>query len=54
MAIAHIIVSLLLFKAGTKLHKGEISSALLNDLSKALECILLGLLNAKLHAHSLD
>ena len=49
--IAHIIVFLLLSKAGTKLKKGGVTRGLLNDLSKALECILL---NAKLHAPNLD
>ena len=37
-----------------KLGKGESSGLLLNGLSKAPERILLGLFNAKLHAHSLD
>ena len=48
------IVSLLLPKAGAKLEKGRINGALLNDLSKPLECILLDLFNVKLHLHSLD
>ena len=52
--IAHIIVFLLLSKAGTKLKKGGVTRGLMNDLSKALECILLDLFNAKLHAPNLD
>ena len=51
--IAHIIVSLLLSKIGTKLDKGGVSGALLNDLSKAFDYTLLDLFNAKLHAQSL-
>ena len=43
-----------LSKAGTKIDKGRLSGALINDVSKALECILLDLFNDKLHAQSLD
>ena len=50
--IAHITVSMFLSKVGTKLD--QVTSALLNDLSNALECILFNLFNARLHAHSLD
>ena len=52
--IAHITVALLLSKTGTQLDKEGVSGALLNDLPKSLECILLDLFNAKLHAHSSD
>ena len=52
--IAFIPFSLLLSKTGTKLDKGRVTGALLNDISKVLECILLDLFNVKLHAHSLD
>ena len=45
---------LLLFKAGTKLDEGGISGASLNDLSEALQCILLDLFNNKPHARFLD
>ena len=51
--VAHT-VYLLLSETRTKLGKGESSGLLLNGLSKAPERILLGLFNAKLHAHSLD
>ena len=52
--IAHITVPLLLSKSGTKIDEGGVKGALLNDLSKAFEFILLGLFNKKLHAYSLD
>ena len=50
--IAHITVSMFVSKAGTKLD--QVTSALLNDLSDALQCILFNLFNARLHARSLD
>ena len=52
--IAHTTASLLLLKAGTKPDKGGASCALLNELSKSLECILLYFFNSTLHAHNLD
>ena len=52
--IAHITVPLLLSKSGTKIDEGGVKGALLNDLSKAFQFILLGLFNKKLHAYSLD
>ena len=48
--ITHITVLLLLSKAGRNLDKEECSGALFNDLSEALECILLNFFNVKLHA----
>lgn len=40
--------------AVTKLHKGGVIGILLNNLSQALNCILLDLFGVNLHAHSLD
>ena len=48
--IAHTIVFLLLSKAGRNVDKKGYSCALLNEISEALECILLEMFNAKLHA----
>ena len=51
--IVHITISLVLSKSRTELGKGGVSGVLLDHLSKALDCILFDLFNAKLCAHSL-
>ena len=50
--IVHITISLVLSKSGTELGKEGVSGVLLDHLSKALDCILFDLFNAKLCAHS--
>ena len=51
---AHHCILAFISKAGTKIDEGGVKGALLNNLSKAFEFILLDLFTKKLHTYSLD